>query len=159
MTTPAEWVQVFAEDFVFLEECAAEPQIERHRSGWRYSVLLDVPIRRGPSLTSETTGLELLVGDSVLVTERVRPAGEAAWWLKLKDGRGWVQSSMEEGGEPTLVPQSRMDRKSLLQRAPTKAERPAPDEQEEIAYNTLIARLFPQDEEDERRGRRINQTF
>jgi len=51
LTTQAEWVQVYFEDELFLEECAAEPRIERHKQGWRYNVVPDdgVAVRKGVS--------------------------------------------------------------------------------------------------------------
>ena len=135
LTTPAEWVQVFCEDRLFLEECGAEPEILRHREGWRYNVVADsgVEVRMGPSLNAESTGVELLVGESVVVTERVTAPGEEVAWLRLKDGEGWVCDT-DLNGRTAMIAHSLRHRHRLQ-----KAARP---EREDIAYNSIVARLF-----------------
>lgn len=135
LTTPAEWVQVFSDDRLFLEECGAEPEILRHREGWRYNIVSDagVVIRKGPSLGAEETGIHLLVGESVVVNERVTAPGEDVAWLRLKDGEGWV-CDKDSHGQPVMIAHS------LRHRArPQKAGRP---ERDDIAYNSIVARLF-----------------
>ena len=147
MTAPAEWVQVIAENYVYMEECASEPGIHRQRGGWRYNVVCEasVPVRKGPSFSAETTAVALLAGESVLVTERVTPPGERINWLKLKDGQGWVHDTGEKN-EVVMIAHSLRDRTTGLNR-PQKPER---QEKEEMAYNTIIARLFPGSEEERR---------
>jgi hypothetical protein len=141
-TSPAEWVQVYRGDELFLEECAQEPRIERHTTGgWKYQVLRQVSVRKGPSFASESLGV-LEAGDSVAVNERVAPpAGvrddrdsSALLWLRLKDGQGWVHDTSQDTGEALLVPQS--------QRIPKEGSKKVVDKKDEIAYNAVIARLF-----------------
>ena len=138
LTVQAEWVQVFGQEDVFLEECATEPRIERHRQGWRYNVVLDarVQVRKGPSFESETNGVVLLGGESILVNERVTGPDDNIAWLRLKDGQGWVHTGDEAG--TLMIPHSIQHRTGPLGR-PTKPGRP---EQEDVAYNAIIARLF-----------------
>lgn len=135
LTTPAEWVQVYSDDKLFLEECGAEPEILRHREGWRYNVIADagVSVQQGPSLNAEETGVHLLVGESVVITERVTAPGEQVAWLRLKDGEGWVCDT-DSHGQPAMIAHSLRHRTR-----PQKANRP---EREEIAYNSIVARLF-----------------
>ena len=54
LTTQAEWVQVYYDEELFLEECTVEPRIERHRQGWRYNVITDdgIAVREGVSTDS-----------------------------------------------------------------------------------------------------------
>jgi hypothetical protein len=139
LTVQAEWVQVFGQDEVLLEECAAEPRIERHRQGWRYNVVLDarVEVRKGPSFESEVNGAVLLGGESILINERVTGPDDSITWLRLKDGQGWVHNGDEEGGT-LMIPHSIRHRNGPLAR-PTKPGRP---EQEDVAYNAIVARLF-----------------
>jgi hypothetical protein len=141
-TTPAEWVQVYSGDELLLEECAQEPRIERHKAGgWKYHVLQQVSVRKGPSFASESTGM-LEAGDSVTVNERVAPpashrddsAKSTLLWLRLKDGQGWVHDTSQDTGEVLLVPQS-------LRHANEKAKKVV-GKKDEIAYNAIIARLF-----------------
>lgn len=149
LTAPAEWVQVLAEDYMYMEECASEPHIQRHRGGWRYNVVCEtgIPVRNGPSFSADVTGKTLLAGESVLVTERVTPPGERINWLRIKDGSGWVHD-IGTNDEIVIIAHSLRDRTQGLTR-PYKPERL---EKEEIAYNTMIARLFPGSEEDRRNG-------
>jgi hypothetical protein len=139
LTVQAEWVQVFGQEELFLDECVTEPRIERHRQGWRYNVVLDarVEVRKGPSFESETNGVVLLGGESILVNERVTCSDDTITWLRLKDGQGWVHTIDGEGAT-LMIPHSIRHRNGLLGR-PTKPGRP---EQEDVAYNTIIARLF-----------------
>lgn len=143
MTTPAEWVQVVAENYAYLDICASEPLIQRHRGGWRYNAVTEagVSVRKGPSFGAETTGIHLLAGESVLITERVTPPGETISWLRLQDGKGWVHDT-DENNEVVMLAHSLRDRNAVR---PNKPDR---QEKEEVAYNTLIARLFPHSEED-----------
>jgi hypothetical protein len=146
LTVQAEWVQVFGDEELYLEECATEPRIERHRQGWRYNVVLDarIQVRKGPSFEAETNGVVLLGGESVLVNERVTGPDDLITWLRLKDGQGWVHNVGREG-EALMIPHSLRHRKGPLG-TPSK---PGRDGQEEIAYNTIIARLFHNDVPDE----------
>lgn len=139
LTVQAEWVQVFGSQELFLEECAMEPRIERHKQGWRYNVVLDarVQVRKGPSFEAESNGVVLLGGESVLINERVIGPDDTITWLRLRDGQGWVHN-VNIAGETLLIPHSLRHRKGPLGR-PIKPGRP---EQEDIAYNTIIARLF-----------------
>ena len=149
LTAPAEWVQVLAEDYMYMEECASDPHIQRHRGGWRYNVVCEagIPVRNGPSFAADANGKVLLAGESVLVTERVTPPGERINWLRIKDGSGWVHD-IGANDEVVMIAHSLRDRTVGLTR-PHKAER---QEKEEIAYNTMIARLFPGSEEERRKG-------
>lgn len=146
LTVQAEWVQVFGDGSLFLDECGTEPRIERHRQGWRYNVVLDarVSVRKGPSFAAETDGVILLGGESVLVNERVTGPDESITWLRLKDCQGWVHT-VGPNREVLMIPHSIRHRadNSVTSR-PTKVGRPRSG-QEEIAYNTIIARLFHND--------------
>lgn len=137
LTTPAEWVQVHSDISIFLEECGAEPQISRHREGWRYNVVADhgIDVRTGPSFDAEASGVSLLVGESVLITEQVIAPGESITWLRLKDGEGWVYDK-DVYGRNVMIAHSLRHRPFVR---PQKSSRP---EQEDIAYNTIVARLF-----------------
>jgi hypothetical protein len=140
MTAQSEWVQIHNENELFLEECAASgpPRIERHKQGWRYNVIPEegLPVRKGPSFAAETTGIRLFGGESVLINERVSPAGDKISWLRMKDGEGWLHDVDEEGKQVVIA-------HSLRHRARTiaRSNRSA-GPQEEMAYNTIIARLF-----------------
>ena len=125
-----------------MEECAAEPRIERHRQGWRYNVVPDsgVAVRRGPSFASEKTGIILFGGESVLINERVTPAGDKITWLRMKDGQGWIHD-VTDSGEQVMIAHSLRHRSNLASRPRKKP----PAQKEEIAYNTIIARLFHND--------------
>jgi hypothetical protein len=140
LTTQAEWVQVFGPEDLFLDECAAEPRIERHAQGWRYNVVPDagVAVRKGPSFAAETTRTVLLGGESVVVTERVSPAGDETVWLRLKDVPGWVHDVNEVGEQVMLA-------HSLRHRSRTSARVRQAGQRDEIAYNTIVARLFHSD--------------
>jgi len=142
LTAQAEWVQVFGDREMFLDECTTEPRIERHRQGWRYNVVLDVKItiRKGPSFEAETDGVVLLGGESVLVNERVTGPDDSITWLRLKDGQGWAHN-IGQNGESLMILHSLRHRLAGAGR-PTK---PGRSKQEEIAYNTIIARLFHSD--------------
>lgn len=139
LTTQAEWVQVFGRDELYLEECAVDPRIERHKQGWRYNVIPDsgVAIRRGPSFAAETSGIVLLGGESVMINERVSLAGSKMAWLRVLDGRGWIHDIADDGTEI-------MRAHSLRHRGGI-ASRPkkAPGQKEAIHNaNAIIARLF-----------------
>jgi hypothetical protein len=141
LTVQAEWVQVFNQQELVLEECATEPRIERHRQGWRYNVVLDarVQVRKGPSFAAESNGVVLLGGESVLVNERVTGPGETISWLRLKDGQGWVHNFGRDG-ESLMIPHSLRHRTTTGRPA-----KPGKDGHEDIAYNAIIARLFHSD--------------
>jgi hypothetical protein len=143
LTVQAEWVQVFGDGELFLEECSAEPRIERHKQCWRYNVVLDcrVTVRKGPSFEAEAEGVVLLGGESVLVNERVTGPGDPITWLRLKDGQGWVHNVGREG-ETLMIPHSLRHRTTAGGGRPSKPKRGG---HEEIAYNTIIARLFHND--------------
>lgn len=139
LTAQAEWVEVFSSQDLYLEECAAEPRIERHRQGWRYNVVLDsqVYVRKGPSFESAPTGATLLGGESVLVHERVTGPDDSTTWLRLKDGQGWVHNVGPQG-EVLMIPHSLRHRKG----PPGRPTKPGRDGHDDIAYNAIIARLF-----------------
>jgi hypothetical protein len=155
-TTPAEWVQVYHGEELFLEECAHEPHIERHKSGgWKYEVLREVCVRKGPSFASESTGT-LAPGDSITVNERVAPptgsahddlvAHRSLHWLRLKDGQGWVHDTCQETGDALLVPHSLRHHNNK----PKKKIVVGGGRRDEVAYNAIIARLFHhRDDEDD----------
>jgi hypothetical protein len=142
-TATAEWVQVFCDNHLFLEECGEEPRIQRHREGWRYNVVVEsgVSVRKGPSFSAEATGVVLLVGESVLISEQVTSPGEQFTWLRLKDGQGWVHD-VSETGERLLVAHSLHHRARTALPRPQKGEKHGKDE---IAYNAIVARLFTPD--------------
>jgi hypothetical protein len=142
LTAQAEWVQVFGDGELYLEECATEPRIERHRQGWRYNVVLDarVSVRQGPSFDSETVGVVLLGGESVLINERVTGPDDSITWLRLKDGQGWVHNYGQKG-ESLMIPHSLRHRVKTIGGQSGRQGRGG----EEIPYNTIIARLFHSD--------------
>jgi hypothetical protein len=144
LTVQSEWVHVFGNDELYLEECATEPRIERHRQGWRYNVVLDtrVSVRIGPSFAAETNGMVLLGGESVLINERVTGPGETITWLRLKDGQGWVHN-VGRNGESLMIPHSLKHRR--LAHPTDRPKKPGQDHHDDIAYNTIIARLFHSD--------------
>ena len=145
LTAKAEWVQIYSDSELFLQECAIEPRIERHKLGWRYNVVPDsgVSVRRGPSFASEKTGVNLFGGENVVINERVTPAGDKITWLRLKDGQGWVHD-VSDLGEQIMIPHSLRHRAGVAGR-PKKP--PAP--KDEIAYKTIVARLFHNDVPDD----------
>lgn len=139
LTTPSEWVQIYGENDLFLEECVVEPHIERHRQGWRYNVVPDcgVSVRKGPSFAAETTGTILFGGESVIVTERVSPGGgESITWLRLRDGQ-WVHDFNDDGTQVMIA-------HSLRHRQLTSKPKKTPRSKDgkDIAYNAIVARLF-----------------
>lgn len=138
----AEWVQIFVGQELFLEECGADPRIERHRQGWRYNVVLDarVLVRKGPSFDADPLGAVLLGGESVLINERVTGPNDPIDWLRLKDGRGWVHNYSPEGNA-LMIPHALRHRRG----PPGRPTKPGKEDQEDIAYNTIIARLFHND--------------
>jgi hypothetical protein len=141
-TAPAEWVRVYHGEELFLEECAQEPQIERHKTGgWKYHVVQQVSVRKGPSFASQSVGM-LDPGESVAVNERVAPPGSdrddsgsaTLLWLRLKDDQGWVHNTSPDTGEAVLVPQSLRQHNDKSKRVVGKKA--------DVPYNTVIARLF-----------------
>jgi hypothetical protein len=141
LTVQSEWVHVYDEKELFLEECAVEPRIERHKQGWRYTVApeVKVAIRRGPSFAAGKTGAVLFAGDTVATTERVRPSGDKITWLRMKDGSGWIHDFSDQG-EELLIAHSLRQKVQVVGGAPHKQRRP--EKKNEIAYNTIVARLF-----------------
>lgn len=99
-----------------------------------------VTVRKGPSFEAETDGVVLLGGESVLVNERVTGPDDPITWLRLKDGHGWVHN-VGQNGESLMIAHSLRHRIPTAGR-PIKAGRTA---KEDIAYNTIIARLFHND--------------
>ena len=156
MASQAEWVQIYGQGNLYLEECAAQPQIQRHRDGWRYNVMKEsgVAVRKGPSFAAEAVGSILLPGKSILINERVMPPGERISWLRLKDGMGWVHD-VGKNGETILNVHSLRNRTGSVAQIQTNViiER---NERKEIAYNTIVARLFTQQEDWE--GKNGNKT-
>ena len=151
MTAQAEWVQIHDGDRneFYLEECAKEPRIERHRQGWRYSVVgrTGAWIKKGPSSASENTGVHIEEGDHLVAIERVVSAEEnGATWLRVKEG-GWVQDTDQETGETLLVPNTllRHRTRAANSRPEKPRRRPTDEKEQQMAYNTLIARLFHTD--------------
>ena len=140
MTAQSEWVQIYNENELFLEECSASgpPRIERHKQGWRYNVIPEegLPVRKGPSFAAETTGTRLFGGESVLINERVTPAGDKITWLRMKDGEGWLHD-VDDSGKQVIIAHSLRHRARTIARSNRTT---APHE--EVAYNTIIARLF-----------------
>ncbi len=98
-TSPGEWVGVHCNGNLYLEECVNPPTIRRDRDGWRYEVICDsgVRIRKGPSFTAHFTGYTLQCSASILINEQVIADGETISWLRLKDGRGFINSVGEHG--------------------------------------------------------------
>lgn len=138
LTAQSEWVQISSSENFHLAECSVEPQIERqHRQGWRYNVVLDakVKVRRGPSFEADTNGVILFGGESALVNERVIVPNGKVTWLRLRDGQGWVHN-VGVDGEALMIPHS------LKNRRTTGTKKSNPKGDDDIAYNTIIARLF-----------------
>jgi hypothetical protein len=98
-TSPGEWVHVHCNGNLYLEECVNPPTIKRDKDGWRYEVVLEsgVKIRKGPSFSAEPTGSTLQCSASVLINEQVIADGETICWLRLKDGRGFINCVGEHG--------------------------------------------------------------
>ena len=141
----AEWVQVFSDSELYLEECATEPRIERHKQGWRYNVVPDdgIAVRKGPSFAAEKTGIILFGGESVVVTERVTPSGDKITWLRMKDGQGWIHDVDGEGNTIMIAHSLRhRAQQSNLQRKSTASQK-----DNSVAYNTIIQRLFRNEDE------------
>jgi hypothetical protein len=139
LTVQSEWVQIHSDTEVFLEECLSEPRIERHKQGWRYNVVPEngIAVRKGPSFAAEKTGLSLFGGESIVVNERVSPAGDTMSWLRLNDGQGWIHD-FDENGEQIVIAHSLRHR--IL------SSRNRKPENEEVVYNAVISRLFRNDD-------------
>ena len=95
-----------------------------------------MPIRKGPSFASETTGTRLFGGETVLINERVTPAGDKITWLRMKDGEGWLHD-VDDMGSQVVIAHSLRHRARTIARSNRGA-----DANEQVAYNTIIARLF-----------------
>ncbi len=98
---PGEWVQVFGNGQLILEECADAPSIERDRNGWRCTAVNEVQVRAGPSFQAGGTALSIHNGQEFFVVEKVACHGEQITWMRLKNGEGWV-STMRESGEEVV---------------------------------------------------------
>ena len=98
-TAPGEWVHVHCNGTLYLEECVNPPKIKRDRDGWEYEVVNDsgVKIRKGPSFSAQPTGSSLKHSAIVLINEEVVSDGESISWLRLKDGRGFINCIGEQG--------------------------------------------------------------
>ena len=155
LAAPGEWVQVYGSGRVYVEECSDPPRIERHRQCWRYDAVNDggIHVRKGPSYLSEMTDKVIRAGESILINERVIPHGETGAWLRLKDGTGWVHEK-GEGGESVLIAYSLRNRtagRSTRLRSSRRIEAGARGDDRkanEAAYNSIIARLFHETEDD-----------
>lgn len=147
VTAQSEWVHVHNEKELFLEECVDTPRIERHKQGWRYNVIPDsgLPVRKGPSFAAETTGTRLFGGETVLINERVTPPGDKITWLRMRDGEGWLHD-VDDTGTQVVIPHSLRHRARTVARS-SRGTGP----KEEVAYNTIIARLFHNENETARR--------
>ena len=148
-------MQVYGSGRVYVEECSDPPRIERHRQCWRYDAVNDggIHVRKGPSYLSEMTDKVIRAGESILINERVIPHGETGAWLRLKDGSGWVHEK-GEGGESVLIAYSLRNRtagRSTRLRSSRRIEAGARGDDRkanEAAYNSIIARLFHETEDD-----------
>ena len=109
--TPGEWVHVHCNGNLYLEECVNPPTIRREREGWRYEVVHEsgVEIRKGPSHFAKSTGSTLQCNASILVNEEVTADGENVTWLRLKDGRGFINNI---GDNDNLLVKKKLDRKN-----------------------------------------------
>ena len=96
---PGEWVQVFGNGQLILEECADAPSIERDRNGWRCTAVNTVQVRGGPSFQAGGTALSIHNGQEFFVVEKVTCPGEQITWMRLKSGEGWVPTMRESGEE------------------------------------------------------------
>lgn len=94
-----EWVQVFGNGQLLLEECSSAPSIERDRNGWRCTAVNEVQVRLGPSFHAGGTALSIHNGQEFYVVEKVTCHGEPITWMRLKDGEGWVPTMRESGEE------------------------------------------------------------
>ena len=143
LTTQAEWVQVYSDSELYLEECVTEPRIERHKQGWRYNVVPDdgIAVRKGPSFAAERTGIILFGGESVVVSERVTSDGDKITWLRMKDGQGWIHD-VDAEANTIMIPHSLRHR---AQQSNRQRKSTMPQEGNEVAYNAIIQRLFHSD--------------
>jgi len=91
-----------------------------------------------PSFAAEKTGIVLFGGESVVINERVVPAGEKITWLRMKDWQGWIHD-VDDSGVHTVIAHS------LRHRTNRPRQPVIPREGNEIAYNTRTARLFHND--------------
>ena len=160
LTSQAEWVQVHddSQNELYLKECSTGPRIERHRQGWRYKIVTHagIPVKKGPSFEAEDSGLYAEEGESVVVIERVTsPDENGVTWLRMKEGKGWLHDVERDSGEALLVPHTLRNRTQATNGRPTKPRRPSSDKNQQIAYNTIIARLFHNDLPDDRQHRRV----
>lgn len=87
------WVFETKDRLLVMSEVRAKAQEARDfaRGLWHYTVVCDddVEVRAAPTYSDEArTGLTIHPGDCVAVDERCRV--NAAWFLRLADGRGWI---------------------------------------------------------------------
>ncbi|KAL7492938.1 hypothetical protein ACHAWT_003335, partial [Skeletonema menzelii] len=94
-----EWVQVFGNGQLMLEECSDAPSIERDRNGWRCTAVNTVQVRGGPSFQAGGTAVSIQNGQEFFVVEKVTCPGEQITWMRLKSGAGWVPTMRESGEE------------------------------------------------------------
>ena len=115
-----------------MEECGIEPRITRHKQGWRYNAVPEEGLL-------ETTGTRLFGGESVLINERVSPAGDKITWLRLKDGEGWLHDVDDQGHQVVILHSLRHRARNL-----NRSSRPSGPSLEK-AYDAIITRLFHND--------------
>ncbi|KAL7441554.1 hypothetical protein ACHAXM_008124 [Skeletonema potamos] len=96
---PGEWVQVFGNGQLILEECSDAPSIERDRNGWRCTAVNEVQVRAGPSFQAGGTAFSIRNGQEFIVVEKVACHGEQITWMRLKNHEGWVPTMRESGEE------------------------------------------------------------
>jgi len=153
LTVQAEWVQILDDEKSeeYLQECSTGPRIERHRQGWRYRIVArqGMLVKKGPSFASEDSDMQVVEGESVVIIERVTsPDENGVTWLRMKEGQGWLHDILPNSLEPLVVPHTFQDRKNPATSRPTKPRRPRTpndDKDQQMAYNTIIARLFHND--------------
>jgi hypothetical protein len=100
-----------------------------------------VSVRKGPSFAAEKTEIILFGWECVLINKRVSPTGNKMNWLRMKNGHGWVYD-VDENGQNIMIPHS-LRHINQLNRSPRQSD--SPNKGNEIAYNTIIARLFHND--------------
>ena len=152
LTAPAEWVQIHDDDKneQYLQECTTgSPRIERHKQGWQYKVITRsrIAIRKGPSFDAEISDQFVANEDSIVISERVTsPADDGVTWLRLKEGQGWLHDTDRDTREKVLIPSTFRHRTVSTNMRPSKARRPEGQQvDKQVAYNTIIARLFHND--------------
>jgi hypothetical protein len=104
LVTRGEWVQILYGDSIYLEECKNAPVIQRRRDGWNYKVVHEAgeDVRYGPSFMAEATGSRIKEGDVCVVNEIVTARDDKVTWLRLKNGKGWINTHTPND-EPVAV--------------------------------------------------------